>query len=85
MSTTIWDVPNPDETETSQTSPTTGGSVPIADQPGPVLNQQGYGVVGGVPYGETERDRHQSLRDMYPFQPGWVARLRGATRSALGR
>lgn len=52
---------------------------------GPLLSRQGRGVKNGIPYGEQLQTEAREVRDMYPFNPGLVNRLRAATRKALGR
>lgn len=92
----IWDRPKTSHSETAEAHtvrPTEGPNVATTgtrerlygQQAGPLLSSSGRGIVNGVPYGESENDRVEALNAQYPFQPGVVARLRGATRKALGR
>lgn len=52
---------------------------------GPLLTQAGRGVFDGVPLGTTRHAQEQAFIDQYRFRPQWYARLRAATRAALGR
>jgi len=94
--TSIWDAPqHPGQaTATSSTAPTSGApAVPttggreriMGTQAGPLFTPAGRGVVGGVPYGQTEQTRAETLNKQHPFAPGFVAKARAATRQALGR
>lgn len=44
-----------------------------------------YGVVGSAPYGNSLQDELGTLQKRYRMQPRVYARLRAATRKALGR
>lgn len=52
---------------------------------GPRWGPGGYGVVGGVPYGNSLQSELGTLQRRYRMQPRVYARLRAATRKALGR
>jgi hypothetical protein len=93
---TIWDQPQHagQATDTTSTAPVSGApDVPttgtrerqMGTQAGPLLSGAGRGIVGGVPYGETEQERAEALNAQYPFDPGFVKRARAATRQAIGR
>jgi hypothetical protein len=96
--TSIWDAPQASE-QTTQTSSDKGSRNPVAPnvatlggreriygtQTGPLLSSAGRGIVGGVPYGESDQQRVEALNAQYPFNPGFVARARAASRQALGR
>lgn len=46
---------------------------------------EGRGVVGGRPYGEQLDTERRETAAMHKFNPSGLARLRAATRRALGR
>lgn len=91
----IWDAPTTSHSQTAAAHRDTSGAPSVATtgtveraygtQAGPLLSAQGRGVRNGIPYGQSEQARVEALNAQYPFQPGVVARLRGASRSALGR
>lgn len=90
----IWDTPQAPEQTTSTTSDTkpspdvaTNGAREriYGTQAGPLLSPSGRGIVNGVPYGESEQGRLETLNKMYPFRPQWASRLAAATRKAIGR
>lgn len=95
----VWDTPRPSGAD-AFVSPTehgvtwTPGTVPVVDPSSVIkgtaggrglLNAQGRGVYNGVPLGETRLDEEAELERVYRLQPSVLARLRGATRQALGR
>ena len=61
------------------------GTVLFQQQAGPLNGPQGYGVVNGAPYGQNLQTELGALQDRYRLQPGVYARLRAATKAALGR
>lgn len=69
------------------------GDVPTADADGhvygtlagPLLTSEGRGVRGGRPYGEQLHTEAEEMHAMYALRPAAYARLRAATRAALGR
>ena len=60
-------------------------TVLFQQQAGPLNGPAGYGVVNGAPYGQNLQAELGALQDRYRLQPGVYARLRAATKKALGR
>jgi hypothetical protein len=45
----------------------------------------GRGIEGGIPYGEQLQKERDEVQKMHGFRPGVAAKVRAATRRALGR
>lgn len=70
---------------------TTPQNVPVTDLEGPLKGfgtldgPELRGVIGGRPYGEQIENERRDIARTYRFRPGAAARVRAATRRALGR
>lgn len=60
-------------------------SAPATRPENPLLTGEGRGVKGGVPYGQQLLAEDKEMARNYKFRPAAAARLRAATRRALGR
>lgn len=82
--------PSPNEAKNANVHSVAGDtSVPIADQHrfdgDGLLNSAGRGVVNGRPYGQQLQTEIRELNRAYLFRPAAAAKLRAATKRALGR